>query len=47
MSYKEEILSDWLAFDIYPEYKAERLQTIEFLMDIARKAYTKKRSNYL
>lgn len=31
----EEILSDWLAFDIYPEYKSERIETLEFLMDIA------------
>lgn len=25
---------DWLAFDIYPEYKLEQLETIKFLTDI-------------
>lgn len=33
----ERILGDWLAFDIYPEYRTERKQTIDFLVDIAQK----------
>ena len=38
----EAILGDWLAFDIYPEYKSERLETIQFLMDIAERGSYKK-----
>jgi len=38
----EAILGDWLAFDIYPEYKSERLETVQFLMDIAKRGSYKK-----
>lgn len=36
------ILSDWFAYDTYPEYRRERFNTIKFLSKMAKKEYTLK-----
>jgi len=36
----DEIMNEWLALDIYPEYRMTRTQTVDFLIDLLRKSTT-------
>jgi hypothetical protein len=40
MQRARKMMDNWLAVDIYPEYKMEEMQTVEFLADFIKKTPT-------